>query len=288
MRRPILATVATSLVLAAVAGCGKSPEDSARDSAADGKTAAQAWTEARGRLTTAGSAGYDARVAADGLSMPVSQESGTFTLAPESSQSRRTFSGIDEATSKPRQYVVRVRQTAAGQNFLQLDDWGTWEGCWLPMDPAALEAQTGVEVAGAPRLPTGVRVLMDASVRRNSGSASEPVAEASAVSVLQFLGVSAAALSDVDKGLGTARVPVVLGVDGDGDPAGVSANGLEVLHALAEAGVALPSNLSDYVGKARAELALRDLGTARPAAAPRVTLRLPAHPAKRATCPANR
>lgn len=282
MSAPAAAAV---LVLAlALTGCGAATEKGADDSAVAGKTAARAWADARERLVTAGSGRYDARVLASGLTKPVTQESGTFTLDPDSSASRRTFAGVDQETSEARRYVVRVRQTADGGNYLQLADWGTWDGCWLPMTAADLERQTGVEVADAPRLPPGLRVLLDATVDPDASG----VSEAGAVEVLQFLGVSAAALSGATADLKKVKVPVVLGIGDDGGAAGVSASGLDVLHALAREGVPLSDKLSDYVSKAEAELALSDLGKPVTVAAPRPALRLPANARPKQTCPANR
>lgn len=286
--RTLIAAGSTAVALALVlTGCGSGDQAGAGSSAVAGKSAAKAWADARHGLMTAGSGRYVSRVLASGLTKPVTQESGSFDLAPGSSTSERTFAGVDEKTSRARQYTVRIRQTAAGGNFLQLSDWGTWDGCWLPMTAADLERQTGVIVADAARLPSGLRVLLDARVGRG-GTGDGPSAEAGAVEVLQFLGVSAAALSGATDDLAKVTVPVVLGIADDGRAAGVTASGVDVVHALARAGVPISAALGDYVGKAQAELALSDLGTAVTVAAPRRATLLPAHPRKKQTCAAHR
>jgi hypothetical protein len=287
------ARAATVLALGlALTGCGSGvdTQDPAGSSAIAGKTAAGAWADARGQLIAAGSGRYSARVLASGLAKPITSETGSFDLVPGSSSSERTFAGVDEKTSQARQFVVRLRQTAGDGNFLQVADWGSWDGCWLPMTAADLERQTGVEVEGAPRLPPGLRVLLGAKVgpKIASTTGDGPVAEAGAVEVLQFLGVSAAALSGVAEDLRTVKAPVLLGIGADGRPAGVTANGVEVLHALAAAEVPLSTGLSGYISKAQAELAISELGTPVAVVAPSARLRLPANAAPKQTCPANR
>lgn len=275
MRRAPALLVSVLLATGLVAGCGDEPTS-------EGPTAVEAWSKALARLDAAGGGGYDARVTAAGLDQPLSHESGAFDLDPQSATIERTIAGVDQETEKPRQYVVRVKQTPEG-NYLQLADWGTWEGCWLPMDAAAMEAQTGIDLENAPRLPAGITLLLDARV---TGAGAEPAATAEALPALQFLGVAASVLGDLD--LDGVRVPLILGYDEGGDPAGLTVTGADVLTALDAGGIELPANVRAYVGKVTAELALRDLGELGAIEAPSKDLLLAPDAKPASTCPANR
>lgn len=291
MHRPAALLAALVLVLS---GCGSATKDEP-SSAATGAPADHAGageqrallTKAVARLRAAGSGTYVAEVSADGVSQPLAHETGSYQLAPVAAQLERTLLGIDETSAKPRVQVVRVRATPDGRFFLQLKEWGSWSGCWLPMDRAALSAQTGVDIGAQGALPTVIGALARAKVVGSGGGLDGPHLAVDAYTALQVLGVSAAAISADRAALRRTSVPLLLDVTADGDPSGVAVEGTQVADVLATAGLDLPAKVDRYVAAAHARAQLDDLGAPARVAAPPRALQLARDASPKSTCPAN-
>ena len=284
----------TGVLLAAVlvvAGCGgNSPSTPAATKPADhGDTSDQSavLTKALASFTTAGSGTYEAEVTADGVSQPLAHESGSFDTAPLSWQFERAILGIDQTSSQPRVQVVRVRATADNRSFVQVKEWGNWTGCWLPMKPDALQKQTGIDLHVKPALPTAIGVLARARVTSGNGLAGTHLG-VDAYSALQFLGVAASAIAPQRAALSRISVPVLLDVTSDGDPSGIAVEGTQAAAALSGAGLALDTQLTNYVAKAHAEVVLSDLGAPVDVKPPSKPELLPARARLSSTCAANR
>ena len=108
-----------------------------------------------------------------------------------------------------------------------------------------------------------------------------------AYSALQFLGVTAAAISAQRDALSDLSVPVLLDVTADGDPSGAAVEGSQVAHVLEDGGVALSESATNYVAKSHARVVLDYLGEPVRVARPAKALLLAADAPKNSSCPAN-
>jgi hypothetical protein len=287
-----------ALVIAAlvvVAGCGgrsgSTPEPGAAGTASDhsGVLAQQAvLTKALARFRSARTGTYESEVRADGVSQPLAHETGSYRLEPVAAQLERAILGIDPTSSQPRVRVTRVRATADHHYFLQVKDWGSWTGCWLPMHLAALAKQTGVDLVRSGTLPTAIGVLAKARVAPGGGGMQGPHLSVDAYSALQFLGVSSSAISAQHDALVRVAVPVLLDVTSDGGPSGAAVEGSQAADALRSAGITLPDPTTRYVAKAHAQVVLGALGKPVAVDVPLKADRLPVKARLQSTCPANR
>jgi hypothetical protein len=273
-----------------VAGCGSSAKGSAGTVAPTdhGDITAQraTLTKALARFKAAGTGRYESEVTADGVSQALANETGTYDLQPVASQFERAILGIDERSRKPRVQVVRTRSTADHRSFLQLKEWGSWSGCWLPMDLAALSKQTGIDVSRGSTLPTAIGILAGAEVTSDHGLAG-PHLGVDAYSALQFLGVASSAISSRRAALTEVSVPVLLDVTPAGGPSGAAVEGAQVAAALTAAGLTLGDEVANYVAKAHAEVVLSNLGEPVSISAPPTAELLANDAPADSTCPAN-
>jgi hypothetical protein len=286
----------TSVLLAALAltvsGCGgagtggagpRTPADHG-DPGARSEVLAKALDE----FQRTRSAAYESEVTVDGLSRATAHESGSYRLGPAAAAYERAILGIDQASSRPRVQVVRVRSTADGRWFLQLKEWGSWTGCWLRTDLPEITRLTGVAATAGSRLPTAVNVLLRARVVGSGGGLDGPHLAVDAFSALQFLGVSGAAIAGERAALTRVLVPVLLDVTADGSPSGAAVEGTQVVAALRSARMQVSSGLTAFAAKTHARVVFSDLGTPVRVAAPTGAELLPRDPSPSSTCPANR
>lgn len=281
------ALVAT--VALAVSGCGAPDEPAATTPTVHAQADAQreVLTKALSEFRRAPSGTYESEVTADGVSQPLAHETGSYRLSPVAAQFERAILGIDEASSKPRVQVVRVRSSANAEAYLQLKEWGSWTGCWLKTDMATLARLTGLRLLRRNPLPTAITVLAKATVVGAGSGMDTPHLAVNALSALQLLGVSDAAIAAERDALAGTQVPLLLDVTASGAPSGVAVEGSQVADALGAAGLTLRDAVANYVAKAHAQVVLADLGKPVRVVPPGAALLLPRHPGKTATCPAN-
>lgn len=291
MYRTAALIIASVLV---VSGCGSpkpapvAPTTAAPADHADAAAQTAVLSKALARFRTAGSGSYESQVTADGVTQPLAHETGRYRLVPAAARFERAILGIDQASSKPRVQVVRVRSVANTKSFLQVKEWGSWTGCWLKTDLAAITKLTGVAIAKDSPLPTAINILAKAKVVGAGGGMEGPHLAVDAYTALQFLGVAGSAIAGTRDTLAAVMVPVLLDVTADGGPSGAAVEGTQVLTVLKEAGTTISSALSAFVSKTHAQVVLADLGTAVRVTAPGQAELLPRHPAATATCAANR
>jgi hypothetical protein len=235
---------------------------------------------------------YTWEVRADGFSKPVTQETGVYSLAPIRTTFTRVLTNPDPSSNDAAQYTVHVRRLGH-ISYMQMEDWGQWDGCWLSFTAGDIESQTGIDVSGGPDLPVGVLVPLNATVSSPEGSWLGPpyrefTAQISGAAATQFLGMTARVLSSHAKDLQSVRAPIVLSVDADGQVHGAKADGNAVASALRDQQVDLGTDLMSFLSVVSATVEFSALGTHVGVAAPPSSRLLPDDAAKDQTCPANR
>lgn len=285
------AALIAALALAA-SGCG-----SAGRSAADPTTPAghgdahaqrEVLTKALAEFQRARSGTYESQVTADGVSRAVAHENGSYRRGPvAAARYERAILGVDPASGKSRVQVVRVLRATNARWYLQLKEWGTWTGCWLPTDLPEITKLTGVTISRTRPLPTAVNLLTNAEVVSGGGGMDGPHLAVDAYTATQFLGVASSAIAADRATLTRVAVPVLLDVTSDGGPAGATVQGAQVVAALEAAGAAVSSGLKAFVSKTTAELVLAHLGKPVDLSSPPRAELLPRHPSPSSTCPAN-
>lgn len=290
MRRTGVLLAAVALVVSGCGGSKASPGTADTSAPPDHATSAAqkaVLTKALARFRSAGSGSYESEVTADDVSEPLAHETGSYQLTPAAAQLERAILGIDQASSQPRVQVVRLRSLANATSFLQLKEWGSWTGCWLPVDRSTITRLTGVDVSRTSSLPTAIIVLAKARVVGAGDGMDGPHLAVDAFSALQFLGVTNTAITAQRKALENVIVPVLLDVTADGEPSGATVEGTQVAGVLKDAGITLPDAAQNYVTKAHAQVVLDSLGKPVHVLAPSAAERLPKDPPRTSTCPAN-
>jgi hypothetical protein len=256
------------------------------------RQARHAWDAALLRLGRARTGQYSWALYVDGASDPLSRESGAYSIDPMKSAFERTFSNPSPGPGERAEYVAKLRRIA-GVTYMQMEDWGSWNGCWLKMTSDLIEDQTSIDVSGGPDLPVGVAVMADSTVVRPSGSwfgdpYVEYTAQVTAVEALQFLGVSARQFPRRLDDLASVKAPMVVTIGVDDRPYGGAVRGADVAAAIRHAGVHLGADLRRYLPSLSASIVLRAYERPVTIAVPSPARILPADAVKTDTCPANR
>jgi hypothetical protein len=140
-------------------------------------------------------------------------ERGTFNVPAEAVNLRRTITFARKVGGRHR-YIVRIRSSPATR-FLQMNDWGNWNGCWAEFDPDLL-ADLGIDLRGIPNIPAPVSVVLDARLSpENITPTSGPMAAKATVltdafTALQLLGVSTSVLLELPRAAARVNVPAHL------------------------------------------------------------------------------
>jgi hypothetical protein len=178
-------------------------------------------------LSQATGGAYELTVYGQGLDHPLIQERGRFDVPHEVYDIVRTIQNVGAEESEPSSYVIRVR-ASAGTRFMQMDDWGVWDGCWLEFGNATLAELIGVDLPTFPEIPVPVSLVMDSRLQnRNQPVVHHPSNGAGVVTVadaapapedldivtdgftaLQTLGVSGSKLFELDPRAERMMVPV--------------------------------------------------------------------------------
>jgi len=172
--------------------------------------------------TTGGA--YDLAVGIRGVDDPFLTEKGRFDVVHEVLEVERTVPRPEPKDGQD-SLVFRMRSSAEAR-FLQMDDWGAWEGCWIDMD-SELTSLAGVDLSAIPNIAVPVSLVLDAKLAPQNRPALAPpggtpsiVPAASTPAVdeitvltdgltaLQMFGVSGSVLLDLDPAVARARVPV--------------------------------------------------------------------------------
>lgn len=178
-------------------------------------------------LSRATGGAYELDVGAEGLDHPLITERGRFDVLHEVMDVVRTVQDpTAEDDDERSSYVMRIR-SSTDTRFLQMDNWGNWDGCWAEFDPEQL-AGLGTDLAGLPNIPVPVSLVLHArlparnvpAMTRPGGSTSVVPAASTPVEVLtvqtdgytalQMLGVSARVLFALDAAAARTKVPVNL------------------------------------------------------------------------------
>ncbi|MFL6107442.1 MAG: hypothetical protein ACJ716_00415 [Marmoricola sp.] len=284
------AALITAVALA-VSGCGGSPQGSGDPTTPADHTNAGApkdvLAKALAEFRSARSGTYESEVTADGVSQPTAHENGSYQRRPVALRYERAILGIDPTSGKARVQVVRVLRTTNARWYLQLEEWGSWTGCWLQTDLPEITRLTGVRISRTSPLPTAINVLAEAEVVEQGDGMDGPHLAVDAYTAMQFLGVASSAAAADRAALTRVAVPVLLDVTADGGPSGAAVEGTQVVAALQAAGTPISSTLSAFVSKSHARVVLGDLGKAVDLAGPGRAELLPRHPSPSSTCPAN-
>lgn len=178
-------------------------------------------------LAKATSGAYDLAVGVRGVDAPFMTEKGRFDARHEVMEIERTVPRPEPEEGQSSSLVIRIRSSAKAR-FMQMDDWGPWEGCWIDM-ASGFTSLVGVDITALPNIPVPVSLVLDAqlaphtqpALARPGGTPSlVPAASTPAkdtvtvhtdgVTALQMFGVSGSVLFDLDPAVEKAKVPVTL------------------------------------------------------------------------------
>lgn len=245
--------------------------------------AKDAWDHGLDKLIAAGSGKYSWAVYMESSKEPLQSENGAFDLDPLRSRFDRTIDAPGEDT-----FTMHVRRIGT-TTYLQFEDWGRWDGCWLSMTNEDVERATGVEFSNSVPLPASVLAIGDATPSMTRGfwfgaPYREYTSHLSAAEALQFLGISPKVfIKQLDR-LRQVQVPITVSLDAKGRMHGGGARGSEVAKAIKNAGVKLSSQLLEGLPEIRASFAFRDPGAPVSVDPPRADSLLPPRPTKSDTC----
>ena len=245
--------------------------------------ARQAWDHALDKLIAAGSGKYSWAVYAGASTEPFESENGAFDLSPLRSRSDRQVSGPhgDPVTVHVRRFGATI--------YMRFEDWGRWDGCWLPVTSEDVERATGVRSSGVLPLPVGVLAIADASPSLTRGfwfgsPYREYTSELRATEALPFLGVSPSNFVDQVDRLDHVMVPITVSIDAAGRMHGGGARGTEVAKAISDAHVKLSRKLREGLPVLRASFAFREPGSAVSVDVPPPSLLLPRRASRSDSC----
>jgi hypothetical protein len=283
-----------ALLLLVAVGCGTtdgagldevSPPSHA--SASPATSAAQRWNKARQMLLAAGSGRYHSRSMLDVSEEPFVDEQTAFDLSTESIEMHKDLLDSGSGSGSGKHYVVTARLTSDGTSYMQMADWGSWDGCWLPVDPAAVADQTGSQFGDGPNVPAVATVVLDADhpapVEQGALQAMAP-----ALAVLQTLEVSARPLLPVSDDLEDVTVPVTMTTTTEGLPQTIEVDGSAVADEIADSGVKLGQELTQFLQHVDVVVDFEGLGEPVRIERPRRDELLDEDAGKDDTCPANR
>jgi hypothetical protein len=141
----------------------------------------------------------------------------------------RTMQNPAPAKGEERSFRMRIRSSPR-TSFLQMSDWGRWDGCWAELTPDLL-AEQGIDISGTPNIPVPVSVVLGATFPRDTTPALARVPDArsaipalskaeqgedevtvtiDAVTALQMIGITGSALLELDPAAAKVRVPLTL------------------------------------------------------------------------------
>lgn len=291
--RIVVATLTLS-ALVTLAGCGHgsaSPGPAitpgkAVSTASDEQLPRRAWVQALGQLVRAGTASYSWSERVTGLAKPIQTETGEFGLTPRRATLTRTMT--DVSSSSPTTYTVRMR-TFPGKSYLQMDDWGSWNGCWLAMTSGQAATASGIQGVTLGGLPESIDALITSRLRgHHPGSATEYDGDVAAAVALPALGVSARSFAASLAKLATARVPVRVELDGSGAFHTLTLDGAAIARTLSSASIGISSQLIDAISDLTATVRITGAGRPLSVRDPAPAQLLPADATKDTTCAAHR
>jgi hypothetical protein len=203
-------------------------------------------------LTRAAGGAYTLRIDDDAAG-PSIVERGLFDVQAGVVNLRRTVRFT--AGGAERRQSLRIRSSSRAR-FLQMEDWGPWDGCWGELTPDVL-AEVGIDVdlRGFPNIPIPVSLVLGARVSPLNVSPTSGPYEGNATvltdgfTALQMLGVPGSVLFDLPFAVARVKVPayvtyfddhphVVESVEVDGD---------DVEEAFRDSRASTPEKLRDLV-----------------------------------------
>jgi hypothetical protein len=226
-----------------------------------------------------------------GSDKPVVEEHGVFGLAPMRTAFERIYREPTSGDEDPTEYTLRVRRRGEAM-YMQMSDWGPWDGCWLHVTPELVAQTTQFELPDSPALPMPLVVTLDAVVTGSSDGSVfvdpyvELRARVSAIEVMQLLGVSAGALAQDQDRLTRVQVPIVVAIGVDDRVKGAAAWGDDVVAALKRAHVRLRPELRQALPGLSASVEFGTFGKGAEVRFPAPRFVLPPGATKQRTCPA--
>jgi hypothetical protein len=257
-------------------------------------------------LSRATSGAYDLNVRFQGLDDMSIRERGQFNVPDEVIDIVRTVQTPARSGEETTSHVIRWR-SSAGAQFMQMDDWGPWEGCWGEFGPE-LTRELGVDVSALPNIPVPVSLVLDARLTSknrpamvrpggvpsivpaaSTPAADEITATTDGFTALQMLGVGGSVLFDLDPAVARARVPVQLRyhhrytetIDA------VTLRGADAVEALRSTDATLDRELAGFMGSAHAFAQFSEAGSSVKFLRPAPDRLLPDGATRDQTCPAN-
>lgn len=119
--------------------------------------------------------------------------------------------------------VSRVR-VVGDEFFMQMEDWGPLDGCWMGFPPDELAAPEGVE-------PAFLMALQSATLVEEESDGDGLALEVPGQHAFRLLGVGGRALAEAPTAADDAKVPATLALE-DGEVAALELDGEQVAAAL--------------------------------------------------------
>jgi hypothetical protein len=222
---------------------------------------------------------------------PVLRETGSFGLDPMRTAFERVMRAPSTAADPvPREVTLRMRRRG-DETYMQMADWGSWDGCWLHVTDDLVARSTGLDLGDSLPLPISVLVTLDSRVTDVTADPwfgdpyEEYSADVSAIEAIQFLGVSAKVLVSRQRALSRVRVPIVVAIL-TGRVKGAAARGPAVLAALRDAHVRIGARLRSFLPRVSAAVDFSNLGWGAEVHLPAARFVLPDGATRNRTCPA--
>lgn len=224
-----------------------------------------------------GDGAYDLLVRVSGRDSPVVRERVVFDLREEIFDLVRTIRTTEDDIS------LRVR-TRRDERYLQVEGASDWNGCWVRFDDSTTAELLGLDFSKVPSIPSGAVLFLDARLHKRNRPAShsptggavtispasagsaDPVLETrlpvtvDLITALQAFGVTARVLLDLPDDAAQVRVPVLLSVDRDGDPADIHLEGGRLVQSAGAADVELEDGLRAFLPHAQATVRFEEPG----------------------------
>lgn len=287
--RAVVVPVVTLLLLT-VTGCGSTPSDT---SAASAPNPQELLEQAQEHLSDAGTGRFTSRVTVAGQDLIT--ERSVYDLRAEVFETNRIITNVAAEPGDPTEFEVRFRFTGDGDSYMQMADWGPWDGCWLSYDTAdfgEMGVQIDLEGPGA-GVPATIDALLHAELDsdRSADLADDEIAlTVPGVTGMQLLGINPAkllAVEDFDMEKATAvRVPLDVRLE-DGEFVTATASGEAIRSALEAEKVGL-GQYDAYLEQLLTAIDLEPESGEVAIERPGDSLIIPDGATKDDTCPANR
>lgn len=235
-----------------------------------------------------------------GFADPFMEESGVFGFDPMRTSFTRVITNLEPGPGDRTEFVVRMIRRDH-QTYMQMEDWGRWEGCWLRLGADGLGDEVSADqrailaqLEQSPEIPTPIAVPLNSTVSKTSADhfPSPYIEYTSVVSLyeaLAFLGLNGRILQAERSALLEAKAPITVAIGVDDRPYGAAASGEEIAAALDRSTIDLGgSEIRDFIGMMSSELTFSDLGSDAAVQRPRGDDILPPNATQQTTCAAQR